>query len=234
MAREVVHGQFDAEFFVFVFEFVKFPGAFGLFFQFFQLVFNLEKQVFHAVEVGGCGFEFLLRFVFAGFVFAHACGLFKHFPAGLLAVAEHVFHHVQGNDGVRIGADTGIQKKRSNVFQAAGDAIEAVFAVAAAVQDTADTDGAVIRREYVFGIVEGQRHLGHLAFLALFGAVEYDRRHFVQAQLTAFLFAQHPADGIHNVRFAGAIGAHHTRHIGVEVQNGFVGEGLETFYFQGF
>ena len=62
--RKVVYRQFDAQFFVFIFQRIVFLGALGLFFEFFQLVLDLEQQIFHAVEVGGSGFQFELGFVF--------------------------------------------------------------------------------------------------------------------------------------------------------------------------
>ena len=100
MPGQVMHGQFDAQHLVLVFERVKFSGAFGLLLQFFKLVHDFKQQVFHALQVAGGGFEFLLGLVFPGFVLAHSGGLLKHPATGLLAVGEHVLHHVERNNGV--------------------------------------------------------------------------------------------------------------------------------------
>lgn len=49
--------------------------------------------------------------------------------------------------------------------------------------------------------------------------------------MAAFLLAKHPSDGIYNITLAGAIGPDYARHIRIDMDDGFVGEGFESFEF---
>ena len=65
-------------------------------------------------------------------------------------------------------------------------------------------------------------------------AVEDDVGHLLAAQRLDALLAQHPFDGVDDVALAGAVGSHHDRDAGRELEPGFVGKALEADEFQGF
>ena len=59
------------------------------------------------------------------------------------------------------------------------------------------------------GIDQGERDLGHSGGLAVAGAGEDDVLHADAAQALGGLLAQHPHDGVGDVRLAAAVGADH-------------------------
>ena len=84
------------------------------------------------------------------------------------------------------------------------------------------------RAQVVFvHVAERQRHFGHAHRLASVGAVENHVGHFAAAQSLGRLLAEHPADGIGDVGFAAAVGADDGGDTGLEIQRGFVREGLK-------
>jgi hypothetical protein len=45
------------------------------------------------------------------------------------------------------------------------------------------------------------------------------------------LFADHPADAVNDVALATAIGTNNARYVVVKINNRFIGETFESFYF---
>ncbi len=79
-----------------------------------------------------------------------------------------------------------------------------------------------------FGVDQGQRHFGHAGGLAVARAGEDDVFHAGAAQGLGRLLAQHPGDGVGNIRLAAAVGADDGRHtVPVELEFGAVAERLE-------
>ena len=190
------------------------------------------QQVFDPVQVFGGTFQFLDRLPLADFVFGNPRRLLEHLEARVFFVVQDVVHHAEGDDGVGIGTNARVQKQGGDVAQAAKRAVEAVFAFAGSVQGARDGDGLVFGGQQVFGVVERDGHLRHAALLALFGAVKDHARHLVEAQFFAFLLAQHPADGVHDIRFARAIRPDDPDDILIEVDGRFGGKTFEAFQFQ--
>ena len=76
--------------------------------------------------------------------------------------------------------------------------------------------------------VERQRHLGHAERTAAIGAREDDVLHLLAAQVLGRLLAHAPADGVHDVRLAAAVGSHHRSDGLVDLDDRAVTERLET------
>ena len=78
------------------------------------------------------------------------------------------------------------------------------------------------------GVVEGDRHLGQAVGTAGLGAVEDDVFHGAPRRCLRALLAHAPADGVHDVRLAAAVGADDADDVVVEVDHGPVDERLEA------
>src|SRR5262249_25205947 len=76
--------------------------------------------------------------------------------------------------------------------------------------------------------LEGEGDLGHPVGAALLRAVEDDVRHGPPAEVLGALLAHAPADGVDDVGLAAAVGPDDPDHVGVEVDDGPVHEGLEA------
>ena len=80
-----------------------------------------------------------------------------------------------------------------------------------------------------FGIDQGERHLGHAGGLALARAGEDDVLHVDAAQQSRRLLAQHPGDGVGDVRLAAAVGTDDGGDaFALEAEVGAVAERLEA------
>jgi hypothetical protein len=66
------------------------------------------------------------------------------------------------------------------------------------------------------------------------GAVEDDVRHLLAAETLDALLAEHPFDGVDDVRLAGAVGADDHGDARVELEPGLFGEALKTGEFKRF
>ena len=84
------------------------------------------------------------------------------------------------------------------------------------------------------GVVQHQRHLGKTHRGPLLRAAEDHVLHLAAPEGLAGLLAHDPADGVGNIGFAGAVGAHDGGDILSEIQNRLVREGLEALNFQRF
>ena len=77
-------------------------------------------------------------------------------------------------------------------------------------------------------------YLGKTAAAAGFGAIEYKALQILAAQVAYLLFADHPADAIHDIRFAATIRAHNARNVLIKVHDGFIGKTFKAFDLQTF
>ena len=108
------------------------------------------------------------------------------------------------DQAVRIRAHAAAAEQVAHVLQAARLPIDQVLALAAAIHAARHVDFGGIDGQAAFGIVEddgGFRRVHHLA-VALAAALEDDVGHVLAAQALGALFAQHPLDGVDNVRLA--------------------------------
>ena len=203
-------------------------------FEHFQIVRNLEKQVFDAVQILFGRGEFVERFGLSGFVFRYTRRLFEHHSAAILLVVEDFVHHAERDNRIRIWANARVHEQRRDVFQSASDAVEPILGLARSVENARDFDRRVFGRQDVFSVFKSQTDLGELPWFALFSAVENDGIHLVEPQFGRLLFTQNPTNRVHNVRFARTVGTDDAYNVFIEVNDCFVSETFKAFYFEGF
>ncbi len=192
------------------------------------------EHVGNAEQVGLGVFEFAQRLLFLALEFGDAGGFLEHRAAFLRLGREDLVDLALRHDRVGGAADAGIHEHVVDVLEAAKRAVDPVFRAAVAEHPAGDRHFVEIHLQRFLAIGHGQRDLGHAERLAFFGAVEDDVGHFAAAQGFGGGFAEHPADGIHHVGFAAAVGSDDAGHAFGEFEHGLVRKGLEAVDFQSF
>ncbi len=137
------------------------------------------------------------------------------------------------DDAVGLGAHAGAGQQVADVAQAAGAAIDEVLAFPAAIDAAGDVDLGGVQGQGVVGVVEGEGDFGRVHAPPRAGTVEDHVGHLFAAQTLDALLAQHPLDGIDDVRLPRAVGPHDDRNPGRKLEAGLVGEAFETGEFEG-
>ena len=187
---------------------------------------DAEEIRLGVLELAEC--LFLLRLVLGD-----AGGLLEDGAAVLRAAVEQEGGLALLHDGVGAPADAGVHEEIVDVLEAAGGAVDQVLALAVAEDATGDADLVPLDPEFLLALGEGHRDLRHVVRLAGVGSAEDDIRHLAAAQGLGRLLAEHPADGVEDVRFAATVRADDGGHAAVEAQDGLRGEGLEADQFNG-
>ena len=211
---------------------IKAFGLLGLPLQRLQVLLNLKEEVFHPVQIGIGIIELAQGFLLAHLKLGDARGLLKERAAGAFLVIEDIVHHLELDDRIAVAADPRIHEEVGDVLEAAGDTIEQVLALAAAVVAARDRHGSVLGGEDVFGIGKGEGDLCQLGRLALLGAVKDDILHLIGAQHAAFLLTKHPADGVDHIGLTTTVWPYNARDPLIKVDHRLVAKALETLYFQ--
>ena len=133
-----------------------------------------------------------------------------------------------GDDGVHLLAQAGVREHLQHVDEAAARAVEAVLALARAVQPAHDRDLAHRQVDRAVGVVEDELDLGRRARLHAAAAAEDDVLHRLAAHGERRLLAHRPQHGVGDVGLARAVGADDDRHARAELELRAVGEGLEA------
>ena len=107
---------------------------------------------------------------------------------------------------IRACADARAHEEVLDVLQAARLLVDEVFARAVAVDAPRDRDLVVVGAELLFAVGEGDGDFREAERLARVGAVEDDVHQLRASERGRALFAQHPADGVGNVRFSAPVG----------------------------
>ena len=115
-----------------------------------------------------------------------------------------------------------------DVLQAALHLVDEVLAFAGAVDAPRHRHLVVLRAELLLAVGEGDGHLGEAEGLARVGAVEHHVHELRAADRRRALFAEHPADGVGDVRLAASVRPDDGDHARLERQARTVGEGFET------
>ena len=195
----------------------------------------------------------LLYFVMPG-------GLFDHRPPVLRLRRQNLADAALLDDGVAFRAQAGAHKDVLDVAQPGLAAVDQVFALAGAEQAARDGDFARLRRaaaiswtlgaasrlcprggfrrraaalrSWASGSDQNHGHRRHSDRFAGLGAREDHVFHAGAAQAAGGLLAQHPADGVAQVRFAAPVRTHHCCDpAAVETQFRLVAEGLKALKF---
>ena len=176
-----------------------------------------------------------LRVLFPVAEFGDAGGLLEDLPALAAFGGEDLVDLTLADNGVALLAHAGVHEQLRHILQSDGLAVDVIFALPAAVIAAGDGDLRFLHGgENMLRVVNDQRHLGKSHLGPLGGAAENDILHFGTPKALAALLAHDPADGVGNVGFAGAIGAHDGGDILAKVQDRLIREGFEALDLQCF
>ena len=209
-------------------------GPFGLFLQRANLVFQFGDDVPDAHQILFAGVELALALFLAVAELGDTGGLFKNLaPVGTLD-RQNLVDAALSDDRIAVPSQTGIHEQLMDVLQSNSLAVEEKVALSAAVVSAGDHDLAVFHRQTTVGIVHHQRDLTEAQRISPGGTAEDYVLHLAAAEGLGTLLAQHPADGIHDVGLAAAVGANDSRDAPSELHDGFVRKRFKTLYFNGF
>ena len=185
---------------------------FGLALQFFQTAIEFAQNVFYPRKVGARIGQPVFSLAAALFVFGYTRCLFQK-QAQLFGLGfNNAANRALPNDGVGPRPQTGTQKHVLHVAAAHRLVVDEVTGSAVARQYPAHGNFgelAPLAAGAVVGIVKDQLDAGTAGRFACRRAVEYDILHGLATQFAGAALAQNPAHGIHDVRFATAVGTHY-------------------------
>ena len=204
-------------------------GGLGLALERAQLATNLAEQVLEAQQIGLGGVEPTLGLLLALAILEDAGGLFDDAAPFLGPGVEHSVDLALADDDVLLTADTGVGQQFLDVEQAARHAVDGVLAVPVAEQDAGQGDLVELDRQQTGRVVEREADLGPPERRTLLGSGEDHVVHLLGAHRLRCLGAEHPGDGVDDIRLARAVRADDHRDPWFEVHDGRVGERLETF-----
>ena len=203
-------------------------GGLGLALERAQLAAHLAQQVLDAQQVGLGGVEAALGLLLALAVLEDAGGLLDDRPALLGAGVEHGVDLALADDDVLLAADAGVGQQLLHVEQPARHVVDGVLAVAGAEQRAPDGDLGELDRQDAGRVVDREADLGPAERRARGGAGEDDVVHLLAAHGARRLRAEHPGDGVDDVRLARAVGPDDDGDARFELQRRRLGERLEA------
>src|SRR4051794_12642617 len=203
-------------------------GGLGLALERAQARARLALDVQRPVEVVLRAVELELRAAAALAVLAQPGGLLDEQPAVLGLGGDDRLDAALRDDLVHLLAQTRVGQDLEHVDHAALRAVEAVLAVAGAVEPAQDRDLADGQVDRPVGVVEDQLDLGRRARLHAAPPAEDDVLHRLAADGERRLLAHRPQHGVGDVGLAGAVGPDDHRHARAELEARAVGEGLEA------
>ena len=128
-----------------------------------------------------------------------ACGLFEDRAAVPPRGDEERVDAALFDDAVCLGGRPGAGEEFADVAEPRGLAVDEIFALAVTVDPPRDLDGVALHRQCAARVVEAERHLGHVEWLAGGGPGEDDVGHLLAAEAPDRLLAKHPLDGVDDV-----------------------------------
>src|SRR5699024_3598176 len=134
----------------------------------------------------------------------------KDLPALVAFGAHDLGDAALADDGVAVPAHAGVQKQLVDILEPHVLAVDGVLAFAAAVVPAADGHLIRVHVDAAVQVVHGQVDHGVAHGAPGLGAANDHVLHLARtAQLLGAGFAQHPADGVGYIAFAGTVGSHH-------------------------
>jgi hypothetical protein len=182
-------------------------GGLGLALERAQPRARLALDVERAVEVVLRALELELRAAPALAVLAQPGGLLDEQPAVLGLGRDDRLDAALGDDGVHLLAQARVGEDLEHVDHPALRAVEAVLALAVAVQAREDRDLADRQVDGAVAVVEHELDLGRRARLHAAAAAEDHVLHRLPAHGERRLLAHRPQDGVGHVRLARAVRA---------------------------
>src|SRR5690606_3135658 len=125
-----------------------------------------------------------------------------------------------------------IHKQVLDIFQTAGNIIQAVFTFPAFIKLSGNCYRVEFGGKKVSCIFKGKAHLSQAAGRTGFGTVKYQAVAVFRPQLTDFLFTNHPADTVDDITLSTAVRAHDAGNVFIEMNHRFIGKTLKSLYFQ--
>ena len=203
-------------------------GRLGLALERAQARARLALDVERAVEVVLRALELELRAAPALAVLAEPGGLLDQQPPVARLGGDDRLDAALRDDRVHLLAQAGVGEHLEHVDQPAARAVEAVLALAGAVQPAHDRDLAQRQVDGAVGVVEHDLDLGRRARLHAVAAAEDHVLHRLAAHGQRRLLAHRPQHGVGDVGLARAVGADDDRHPGGELEPRAVRERLEA------
>ena len=198
--------------------------------------FLLAHDVGHAKQIRLRKLQFAQRLVSPALVLHDAGGFFNQNPPVHGPRVHERFYLALLHDGEGIERNAGIEKQIDDVLEAAGIAVDEVFAFPGAVQAAGDDHLVEIlerrRGHDSLEVGDGKRDLGHAELLALGAAVEDDVLHLLRAHVLGRLLAQNPPDGVAHIALAAPVGPDHGRKTLADFDDGLLNERLEPLHLQ--
>ena len=239
-------GQHQAQFRVHLgFQLAITPGFGGLALQRIELAGDFFQNVEHARQILPRALQFRLRQTLARFEFADAGGFLDDGAAILRARAENLADAPLLDNGVALRAEAGAHEQVLNVAQTGQVAVDQVFAFARAEKAARDGDfggrglrAAGLRMCRVGVFVSGgidQRHGddGHASGLSVARSGEDHVFHAGAAQTFRRLLAEHPTDGVTQIRLAAPVRTNDGRDAAaIEPKFGAIAKRFETLQLQ--
>ena len=204
------------------------PGQLGLLLQWLQLSPKLGHHVLQPVQVDVQPGQLPFRPFATAPVLGDPRRLLDELPPVLGARSEHVLQVPLRDDGVQCATDAAVREQLLDVQQPARASAQPVLAVARAQHRAADLDLLGGHGDQAGGVVDDEFHLGHRRLLSRRAPREDHVGHLAPAQRPRALFAQHPRDGVGDVRLARAIGSDDDADARSELEHRLVGERLEA------
>ena len=186
------------------------------------------QVVFHAGHVRLDTFQLANGLLPLLAVLTHAGGLFEKHTAVVRLVGENRLDHVGVHLRVCTGAETRVKQERMHIAQAAFLVVDKVFARTVAVHTAGHYDLGIFRRERTVTVVDDNGYFGKAHRGTFLGTAKDYVLHLAHAEERRPLFAEHPADGICNIRLTASVRTHDGRKpLRGEVDFSPLGEGLE-------
>ena len=147
---------------------------------------------------------------------------------------QHVVEVALPDDGVLLPPDPPVGEDLPDVEETAREAVQPVLRLPRPEQRAGDGHLAELQGQVPGGVVDGEADLGHGEGGALERAGKDDVLHPAPPQRPGALLAQHPGDGVDDVRLARAVGPHDDADARLQGERGPVRKGLEPTQRQGF
>ncbi len=205
-------------------------GRFGLALQRSQVGAGLALDVEGAVEVVTGGAQLQLGPAAALAVLAEAGGLLDQQPALARLGVDDRLDPALTDHRVHLAAEVGVGEDVGDVREPATGAVEAVTAVAGAVEMALDRDFGELGRGAAIGVVDHDLDLGRAPLADVFTAGGDHVLHRGAADRSRALLAERPEDGVGDVALAGAVGADDHADAGRELEVHPLGERLEPLH----
>ncbi|CAM5585163.1 hypothetical protein SALBM135S_07494 [Streptomyces alboniger] len=198
-----------------------------------ELAPQLIGEVLHAREVGLHRVELAQGLLLALAVLEDARGLLDEGAAAHGVGVQDPVELALADDDVHLAADAGVGEQFLDVEEAAGVAVDLVLAAAVAEHDPRDRDLGVLDGQRAVGVVDGEGDLGAAERRPPGGAGEDDVLHLAAAQRFGALFAHDPAQRVHDIGLARAVGSDDAGDARLELQGRRRRERLEATQGQG-